>query len=75
MGEEDYREVASFVQGFVRRAKWVKGAEGLCLFGAAVLRHRIIPNFKAQAEGFSSANIVTHLLDEIKPPTDGSELG
>ncbi|MDP6560185.1 MAG: hypothetical protein QF619_08745, partial [Candidatus Binatia bacterium] len=37
MGEEDYREVASFIQGFVHRAKWVKGAEGLCLFGAAVL--------------------------------------
>ncbi|MBN2406287.1 MAG: MoxR family ATPase [Elusimicrobia bacterium] len=28
-----------------------------------VLRHRIIPNFNAEAEGINSENIITHLLD------------
>jgi hypothetical protein len=36
-----------------------------------VLRHRIIPNFKAQGEGIASLDIINHLLAEVKPSTDG----
>ena len=57
------------------QGRYAVSAEDIRALASSVLRHRIIPNFKAQAEGLSSVNIVTHLLDEIKPPTDGSELG
>lgn len=33
-----------------------------------VLRHRISPNFQAQAEGFTTEDIVNRLLDEIPAP-------
>ena len=57
------------------QGRYAVSAEDIRALAPSVLRHRIIPNFKAQAEGISSVDIVTHLLDEIKPPTDGSELG
>ena len=34
---------------------------------APVLRHRILVNFRAEAEGVSSDKVVTMLLDSIKP--------
>lgn len=36
-----------------------------------VLRHRIIVNFKAEAEGISSDDVTTHLLKAIDLPTNG----
>jgi len=39
----------------------------------SVLRHRIIPNFKAQADGLSSLDIIARLLSEVKPSADGKE--
>jgi len=33
----------------------------------SVLRHRIITNFRAQAEGINSLRVVEHLLEEVKP--------
>ncbi len=33
----------------------------------SILRHRIITNFKAQAEGITSLEIIDHLLKEIQP--------
>jgi MoxR-like ATPase len=33
----------------------------------SILRHRIITNFKAQAEGISSLHIIERLLQEVKP--------
>ena len=36
---------------------------------ALVLRHRIIPNFRAEAEGIDADNIIKRLLDTIKEPT------
>ena len=33
----------------------------------SILRHRIITNFKAQAEGITSLDIVNRLLEEVKP--------
>ncbi|MDP7129794.1 MAG: hypothetical protein QF437_04865 [Planctomycetota bacterium] len=32
-----------------------------------VLRHRVIPNFAAQAEGYSADKIVDMVLEEIPP--------
>ncbi len=37
MGQEDYRELSSFLGRFVRRLKMLKGAEGLCLTGICFL--------------------------------------
>ena len=36
----------------------------------SVMRHRIIPNFKAQAEGLSSLDIIARLMEEIQPPAE-----
>jgi MoxR-like ATPase len=36
----------------------------------AVLRHRIIPNFNAEADGISSLDIIAKLL-EATPSADG----
>jgi MoxR-like ATPase len=37
----------------------------------AVLRHRILVNFQAEAEGRTPDQIVATLLDEVKPPSSG----
>ncbi|MBI2359287.1 MAG: DUF4175 family protein [Deltaproteobacteria bacterium] len=37
MGQEDYQELATFVDRFVRRLKWLQGLEGLCLLGICLL--------------------------------------
>ena len=36
MGQEDYKELSSFLERFVRRLKMLKGMEGLCLTGICV---------------------------------------
>ena len=35
------------------------------------LRHRLIPNFEAEADGISTDQIVTRLLDEVPEVSDG----
>ena len=37
MGQEDYRELSSFLVRFIGRLKWVKTLEGLCLIGISLL--------------------------------------
>ncbi|HEV8342927.1 MAG TPA: DUF4175 family protein [Candidatus Binatia bacterium] len=37
MGQEDYTELSSFLERFVRRLKFLKGLEGLCLVGISLL--------------------------------------
>src|ERR1043165_6979327 len=37
MGQEEYSELAAFLRRFIRRFRAVKGLEGLCLFGIAVV--------------------------------------
>lgn len=37
MGQEDYREVAYFLDRFIRRLKWLRGLEGLCLTAICLL--------------------------------------
>ena len=33
-----------------------------------VMRHRILPNYNALGEGLTAADIVAHLLDEVREP-------
>ena len=52
--------------------RFAVSAEDVRAMAPSVLRHRIIPNFKAQAEGISSMDIVTRLLEEVRPESEGS---
>jgi MoxR-like ATPase len=36
-----------------------------------IMRHRVIPNFYAEAEGISSDRIIEQLLDAVPPPASG----
>src|SRR5437763_820024 len=46
--------------------------EDIAALAAPVLRHRIVTNFNAEAEGMSSDKIVQKLLTQIPRPTDPS---
>ena len=46
------------------------GADDVRAVAPAVLRHRIIPNFNAEADGISSLDIIAKLL-EATPSVDG----
>ena len=48
-------------------------ADDLARSAPAVLRHRILVNFQAEAEGHTSDEVVRELLDQLPPPR--SELG
>src|SRR5215470_7005738 len=37
MGQEEYSELAAFLRRFIRRFRAVKGLEGACLFGIALV--------------------------------------
>jgi len=37
MGQEEYREISSFLRRFAHRSKLVQGAEGICLIGTCAL--------------------------------------
>jgi MoxR-like ATPase len=36
-----------------------------------VLRHRVLPNFAAEAKGISAEQIIDRLLEQVKPPKSG----
>ncbi len=55
------------------QGRYAVSIEDIQVLAPSILRHRIITNFKAQAEGLSSFDIACRLLDEIKPSTDGHE--
>ena len=38
---------------------------------APILRHRVIPNFYAEAEGMSADRIIEQLIDAVPPPASG----
>ena len=57
----------------ILQGRYAVSIEDIQALASSVLRHRIIPNFKAQAEGLSSLDITARLLNEVKPSTDGSE--
>jgi MoxR-like ATPase len=53
------------------QGRYAVSIEDIQALAPSVLRHRIIPNFKAQGEGLSSLDIIGRLLTEVKPPMDG----
>jgi len=57
----------------ILQGRFAVSIEDIQALAPSVLRHRIIPNFKAQAEGLSSLDIIARLLTEVKPSADGKE--
>jgi MoxR-like ATPase len=55
----------------ILQGRYAVSIEDIQALAPSVLRHRIVPNFKAQGEGISSLDIIQRLLTEVKPSTDG----
>jgi len=55
----------------ILQGRYAVSLEDIQALAPSVLRHRIVPNFKAQGEGFSSVDIIARLLSEVKPASDG----
>ncbi|HXG53301.1 MAG TPA: MoxR family ATPase [candidate division Zixibacteria bacterium] len=55
----------------ILQGRYAVSIEDIRALAPAVLRHRIIPNFKAQGEGLSSLDVIDRLLGEIQPSADG----
>ncbi len=55
----------------VLQGRYAVSVEDIQALAPSVLRHRIVPNFKAQGEGLSSLDIISRLLTEVKPAADG----
>lgn len=47
--------------------RYVASVEDVKAVTPSILRHRIITNFKAQAEGITSLSVIDELLKEVKP--------
>ena len=58
----------------ILQGRYAVSIEDIQALVPSVLRHRIIPNFKAQADGLSSLDMVSRLLSEVKPSADGKEV-
>ncbi len=58
----------------ILQGRYAVSIEDIQALAPSVLRHRIVPNFKAQGEGFSSVDVIARLLSEVKPPMDGKEM-
>ncbi len=55
----------------ILQGRYAVSVEDIQALAPSVLRHRIVPNFKAQGEGLSSLDIISRLLSEVKPVADG----
>jgi MoxR-like ATPase len=55
----------------ILQGRYAVSIEDIQALAPSVLRHRIVPNFKAQGEGISSLDIIQRLLNDVKPSTDG----
>ncbi len=55
----------------ILQGRYAVSIEDIQALAPSVLRHRIVPNFKAQGEGLSSLDIINRLLADVKPSTDG----
>jgi MoxR-like ATPase len=53
------------------QGRYAVSIEDIQALAPSVLRHRIVPNFKAQGEGISSAEVISRLLREVQPSADG----
>jgi MoxR-like ATPase len=51
----------------VMDGRYVASVEDVKAVVPSILRHRVITNFKAQAEGISSLEIIEKLLQEVTP--------
>jgi MoxR-like ATPase len=51
----------------IMNGRFVASVEDVRAVTPSILRHRIITNFRAQAEGITSLDVIDHLLKEIKP--------
>jgi len=55
----------------ILQGRYAVSIEDIQAMAPSVLRHRIVPNFKAQGEGISSVDIVNRLLADVKASMDG----
>ena len=55
----------------ILQGRYAVSIEDIQALAPSVLRHRVVPNFKAQGEGLSSLDIINRLLADVKPSTDG----
>jgi MoxR-like ATPase len=55
----------------ILQGRYAVSVEDIQALAPSVLRHRIMPNFKAQADGLTSLDIIGRLLNEVKPEEDG----
>jgi MoxR-like ATPase len=55
----------------ILQGRYAVSIEDIQALAPSVLRHRIVPNFKAQGEGISSLDIISRLLTEVNPAADG----
>jgi MoxR-like ATPase len=51
----------------IMHGRYVASVEDVKGVVPSILRHRIITNFKAQAEGTTSLDVIDQLLKEVKP--------
>jgi MoxR-like ATPase len=51
----------------IMNGRYVASVEDVQAIAPSILRHRIITNFRAQAEGITSLNVIERLLTEVKP--------
>jgi MoxR-like ATPase len=51
----------------IMNRRYVASVEDVQVVVPSILRHRIITNFKAQAEGITSLHIIDRLLQEVRP--------
>ena len=51
----------------ILHGRYVASVEDVRAVAPSILRHRILINFKAQAEGKTSLDIIGRLLSEVKP--------
>jgi MoxR-like ATPase len=58
----------------ILQGRYAVSIEDIQALAPSVLRHRIIPNFKAQADGLSSLDLISRLLNEVKPEEDGRQM-
>ncbi len=54
----------------IMHGRYVASIEDVQAVAPSTLRHRVICNFRAQAEGIGSLDIIGRLLEEIKPELD-----
>src|SRR6266403_1983984 len=55
----------------ILQGRYAVSIEDIQALAPSVLRHRIVPNFKAQGEGLASVDIINRLLTDVKPSADG----